>query len=60
MLVLKSALSTVSELLDSAFKLLVLRLHKVILTTVHAMTKSFAPFCSAQDGESVDINCLVF
>ena len=60
MLVLKSALSTISELLDSAFKLLVLRLHKDILTTVHPMTKSFVPFCSAQDGESVDINCLVF
>ena len=24
------------------------------------MTKSFVPFCSAQDGESTDMNCLVF
>ena len=24
------------------------------------MTKSFVPFCLAQDGESTDINCLVF
>ena len=31
-----------------------------ISTTVHAMRKSFVPFCSAQDGESIDINCLVF
>ena len=31
-----------------------------ILTTVCAMTKSFVPFCSAQDGESTDVNCLVF
>ena len=31
-----------------------------ISTTVHAMTKSFVPFCSAQDGEFADINCLVF
>ena len=31
-----------------------------ILTTVHAITKSFVPFCSAQDGESTDMNCLVF
>ena len=30
-----------------------------ILTTVRAMTKSFVPFCSAQDGESTDVNCLV-
>ena len=29
-----------------------------ISTTVHAMTKLFVPFCSAQDGESTDINCL--
>ena len=28
-------------------------------TTVHATTKSFIPFCSAQDGESADTNCLV-
>ena len=24
------------------------------------MTKSFVPFCSTQDGESTDMNCLVF
>ena len=29
-----------------------------ISTTVHAMTKLFVPFCSAQDGESTDVNCL--
>ena len=34
--------------------------HSDISTTVHAMTKSFVPFCSAQDDESADINCLVF
>ena len=33
---------------------------KNISTTVHAMTKSFVPFCSAQDGESTDMNCSVF
>ena len=33
---------------------------KNISTTIHAMTKSFVPFCSAQDGESTDMNCLVF
>ena len=31
-----------------------------ISTTVHAISKSFVPFCSAQDSESTDINCLVF
>ena len=31
-----------------------------ISTIVHAMTKLFVPFCSAQDDESTDINCLVF
>ena len=31
-----------------------------ISTTVHAMTKSFVMFCSTQDGESTDVNCLVF
>ena len=31
-----------------------------ILTTVHAAKKLFVPFCSAQDGESTDVNCLVF
>ena len=31
-----------------------------ISTTVHAMTKLFVPFCSARDGESADMNCLVF
>ena len=30
------------------------------LTTVHAMTKLFVLFCSAQDGESVDMTSLVF
>ena len=36
-------------------------LKKVLIsTTVHAMTKSFVPFCSAQDGKSADTNCLVF
>ena len=38
----------------------VLCLYENILTTIHAMTKSFLPFCSAQDGESTDMNCLVF
>ena len=37
-----------------------LKQHYDISTTVHATTKSFVPFCSAQDAESVDINCLVF
>ena len=31
-----------------------------ISTTVCAMTKLSVPFCSAQDGESIDINCFVF
>ena len=31
-----------------------------ILTTVHATTKLFVPLCSAQDGESDDMNCLAF
>ena len=31
-----------------------------ISTTVHATTKPFTLFCSAQDGESTDMNCLVF
>ena len=31
-----------------------------ISTTVHATTKSFVTFCSAQNGESADINSLVF
>ena len=31
-----------------------------ISTTVHPMTKLFVPFCSAQDSESADMNCLVF
>ena len=31
-----------------------------ILTTVHAMRQLFIPFCSAQDGESADMNCFVF
>ena len=33
---------------------------RISLTTVHAMTKSFVLFCSVKDGESTDINCLVF
>ena len=37
-----------------------LKLNKNISTTVHATTKSFVPFCSVQNGESNDINCLVF
>ena len=28
--------------------------------TIHAMTKLFVPFCSAQNNESTDMNCLVF
>ena len=32
-------------------------LHSNISTTIHAMTKSFVPFYSAQDGESTDMNC---
>ena len=31
-----------------------------ILTTVHAMRQLFIPFCSVQDGEFADMNCLVF
>ena len=31
-----------------------------ILTTVHAMTKLFVPFCSAQVDESTDVNCECF
>ena len=31
-----------------------------ISTTVHATTKLFVPFYSAQDGESTDMNCLAF
>ena len=31
-----------------------------ILPTIHGMTKLFVPFCSAQDDESTDMNCLVF
>ena len=34
--------------------------HNNISTTVHATTKLFVLFCSAQDIESTDINCLVF
>ena len=37
-----------------------LQSHNNILTTVHATTKSFVPFCSAQDGESTDMNSLMF
>ena len=32
----------------------------IISTTIHAMTKLFVPFCSAQDGESAEINYSVF
>ena len=53
-LVLEIALCTFSELHK------VLQLYRGISTTVHATTKSFVPFCSAQDGESSDMNCLVF
>ena len=35
-------------------------IHVNISTTVHAMTKPFVPFCSVQNGESADVNCLVF
>ena len=72
-IVLKSALSTFLEMLDGPFKhevlvtvpsqwrwAQVLQSYTNILTTVHATTKSFVPFCSAQDGESTDMNCLVF
>ena len=31
-----------------------------ISTTVHATTKQFVPFCSAQDGEFTNTNCLMF
>ena len=34
--------------------------HTNISTTVHATTKLFLPFFSTQDGDSTDINCLVF
>ena len=27
---------------------------------IHATAKSFVPFCSAQNDESADMNCLVF
>ena len=33
---------------------------KIILTAIHTMTKLFVSLCSAQDGESTDINCLLF
>ena len=32
----------------------------LVSTTVHVMTKSFLSLCSAKDGESADMNCLVF
>ena len=40
----------------------VFQLYKSILMTVHvhATIGSFVPFCSAQDGVSPDMNCLVF
>ena len=31
-----------------------------ISTTIHAMIVLSVPFCPAQNGESTDINCLVF
>ena len=31
-----------------------------ISTTTLVMTTLFVPFCSAQDGESTDMNCMVF
>ena len=58
---LRCALSTFYEVLDGTWSLevLMLQLYKNISTTVHAMTKSFVSFCSAQD-EFTDMNCLVF
>ena len=41
-------------------KIYKIRLNKNISTTLHDTTKLFVPFCSAQDGESADMNCLVF
>ena len=35
----------------------VLQLYKNSSTTVHATTKLIVPLCSAQDGESTDMNC---
>ena len=43
----------------SSLEVLLLQLYQNFLTTVHAMTKLFVPFCLAQDGESTDMNCLV-
>ena len=43
-----------------SLKCLLARLKSCTLTTVHAMTKFFVLFCSAQDGESADMNCFVF
>ena len=59
---LKNTLSTFSEVVDDAFEhwsfeWLVLQ---NISTTVHATTKLFVPFCSAQDSEFIDIKYLVF
>ena len=34
--------------------------HENISTTIQAMVKWFVSFCLAQDGESTDMNCLVF
>ena len=60
-----SGTSVHEQFLLSAFsstwlKYLCLSCTQTISTTVHAMTKSFVPFCSAQDGESTDMNCLEF
>lgn len=30
------------------------------MAAVHATTKLFGPFCSAEDSETADMNCLVF
>ena len=30
------------------------------MATVHAMTELLVPFCSAQEGESTDMNCYYF
>ena len=43
---------------NSAFN--VFTSHENISTTVQAMTKSFVPFCPAQNSESNDMNCLGF
>ena len=37
-----------------------LQLYRNILSIIHAMTKSFALLCSAQDGESTDMKMANF